>query len=140
MVELGRVVRYREEDLQELAVGHLGRVEGHLDRFRMAGRLGADLAVGRDCRRCRRHSRQWRFPRPRRAGRRPGCPRSSRRRRSPSRCPAVAGSSTAGGGMTTTGPIFLGIGVSACDEHAERDKREGTGGNQRRGLSVSGEE
>ena len=36
-VELRRVVRDREIDLQDLAVGHLMRVEGHLHAFGVAG-------------------------------------------------------------------------------------------------------
>ena len=36
-VELRRVVRDREEDLQDLAVGNLLRVEGHLHGFGVAG-------------------------------------------------------------------------------------------------------
>ena len=46
-VELRRVVRHREIDLQELAVGNFLGVEGHLDAFGMAGAAAADgLVVG----------------------------------------------------------------------------------------------
>ena len=41
-IQLRRVVRHREEDLQQLAVGHLFRIELHLDGFGMARRAGAD--------------------------------------------------------------------------------------------------
>jgi len=37
----------REENLQDFPVRNLGRIEGHLDRFRMAGLTCADLLVGR---------------------------------------------------------------------------------------------
>ena len=46
-VELRRVVRDREIDLQDLAVGHLARVEGHLHGFGVAGAARADGFVKR---------------------------------------------------------------------------------------------
>ena len=46
-VELRRVVRDREIDLQDLAVGNLLRVEGHLNGFGVAGAARADgLVIG----------------------------------------------------------------------------------------------
>src|SRR5262245_30531967 len=44
-VELRRVVRDREEDLQDLAVGHLLRIESHLHGFGVAGAARADGLV-----------------------------------------------------------------------------------------------
>src|SRR5262249_23364619 len=41
-VELRRVVRHRKEDLQDLPVGHLFRIEGHLHGFGMRGAARAD--------------------------------------------------------------------------------------------------
>ena len=47
-VELGGVVGHGEEDLEQLAVAHLGGVEAHLDGFGVAGAAGADdVVVGR---------------------------------------------------------------------------------------------
>src|SRR5581483_9991093 len=44
-VELRRVVRDREEDLQNLAVGHLLRIEGHLHSLGVTGAAGAHRLV-----------------------------------------------------------------------------------------------
>ena len=45
-IELRRVVDHGKEDLQQLAIGDLRRVENNLYRFRMSGILLADLFVG----------------------------------------------------------------------------------------------
>jgi hypothetical protein len=45
-VELGGVVDYGEEDLEEFAVGNFGGVEDDFDGFGVAGGFGGDLVVG----------------------------------------------------------------------------------------------
>ena len=46
-VQLRRVMRDRKEDPQQLAIGDLRRIVGHLDRFRVPGHAGADHLVVR---------------------------------------------------------------------------------------------
>ena len=47
IVQLGRIVRNRKINLQNLAVGNLLRIEGHRDRLGVAGPAGADHLVMR---------------------------------------------------------------------------------------------
>ena len=79
-VELGRVVRDREVDLQDLAVGDDARIERHLHRLGVAGGAAADRVVVRVLLERRRHSPTPRWSRPWCAGTPPARPRSSRRR------------------------------------------------------------
>ena len=87
-VELGRIMRDREIDLQDAAVGDLARIEGDLDRFRVAGLAARWSSRNAPSPSRRRHSRKRRSSRRRHAERRPGRPRNSRPR--PPRPPTSA--------------------------------------------------
>ena len=98
-VQLRRIVRHREIDLQQLAIADLFRIERHRHRFGVPGARRSRPPGSAPSPPRRRHSRRPRSSRRSRAGTPPAPPRSSPRRAPPSRCLPAAGSSSAGAGI-----------------------------------------